>query len=65
MMPLLMIAGRGGNVWGSAAGMVCHTAATGEAGLRLIREYEPDLVLLGILRNGEGAFQLCREIRRT
>jgi len=30
----------------TSAGMVCHTATNGDAGLRLIREHSPDLVLL-------------------
>ena len=49
----------------ASAGMVCHTATTGEDGLRLIRAHGPDLVLLDILLNGEAGFSLCREIRRT
>ena len=46
-------------------GMTCHTATTGLAGLRLIREHEPDLVLLDIVLVGEDGFGICREIRRT
>ena len=49
----------------ASAGMVCHTATTGEAGFRLIRDYAPDLVLLDILLIGESGFTLCQEIRRT
>ena len=49
----------------SVAGLVCHTATTGEAGLRLIREHAPDLVLLDLLLVGEDGFSVCREIRRT
>jgi len=48
-----------------SAGMVCHTATTGEAGLRLIREHSPDLVLLDLVLVGEDGFDICREIRRT
>ncbi len=49
----------------ASAGMVCHTATTGEAGLRLIRETRPDLVLLDVVLVGEDGFTICREIRRT
>jgi len=49
----------------ASAGMVCHTATTGEAGLRLIREHQPDLVLLDLVLVGEDGFTICREIRRT
>jgi PAS domain S-box-containing protein len=49
----------------ASANMVCHTATTGEDGLRLIRECRPDIVLLDILLNGEDGFTICREIRRT
>lgn len=48
-----------------SAGMVCHTATNGAAGLELIREHQADLVLLDILLVGEDGFTLCREIRRT
>ena len=49
----------------AARGMTCHTAATGAAGLALIREQAPDLVLLDIVLVGEDGFGICREIRRT
>ena len=49
----------------TSAGMVCHTATTGEAGLRLIREHQPDLVLLDLILVGEDGFTICQEIRRT
>ena len=48
----------------AAAGMACHTATSGEAGIRLIREHRPDLVLLDILLVGEDGFTICREIRK-
>ena len=48
-----------------AAGMACHTATSGAAGLRLIREQAPDLVLLDIVMVGEDGFAICREIRQT
>jgi len=48
-----------------AAGMVCHTATTGAAGLELIRSLAPDLVLLDLVLVGEDGFSICREIRRT
>jgi len=49
----------------TSAGMVCFTATTGEAGLRLIREHKPDLVLLDLVLVGEDGFTICREIRRN
>jgi diguanylate cyclase (GGDEF)-like protein len=49
----------------ASASIVCHTATTGEAGLRLIRAHEPDLVLLDLVLMGEDGFTICREIRRT
>ncbi|MDR3670918.1 MAG: EAL domain-containing protein [Holophaga sp.] len=47
------------------AGMVCRTATTGAAGLQLIREGKPDLVLLDLVLVGEDGFSICREIRRA
>ena len=49
----------------AAADMTCHTASTGEAGLRLIRTHAPDLVLLDLVLVEEDGFSICREIRRT
>ena len=49
----------------TSAGMICHTATSGEAGLRLIREHRADLVLLDLMLIGEDGFTICREIRRT
>jgi diguanylate cyclase (GGDEF)-like protein len=49
----------------TAAGFVCHTATSGEAGLRLIQEHAADLVLLDLILVGEDGFSICREIRRT
>ena len=48
-----------------AEGIDCRTATTGAAGLELIREHRPDLVLLDIIMIGEDGFTICREIRRT
>jgi len=48
----------------SAAGMICHTAATGAEGLNLIRATNPDLVLLDLVLVGEDGFSICREIRK-
>ena len=59
-MILLMIARTLG-----AEGITCHTAISGADGLRLIREHQPDLVLLDIVMVGEDGFSVCREIRRT
>ncbi len=39
------------------------TAASGEEGLRLLRESEPDLVLLDILMPGMDGYEVCRQIR--
>lgn len=49
----------------ASAGMICHTATTGAAGIQLIREKTPDLVLLDLVLVGEDGFTICREIRRT
>jgi diguanylate cyclase (GGDEF)-like protein len=46
-----------------AAGMVCHVATTAAAGLELVREQVPDLVLLDIGLPGEDGFAVCRGIR--
>ena len=48
-----------------AEGMTCHTATTGDEGLRLIRLHQPDLVLLDIVMAGGDGFSVCREVRRT
>lgn len=45
--------------------VTCHTATCGEAGLRLIREKAPDIVLLDLILVGEDGFTICREIRKT
>ncbi len=49
----------------TSAGLVCLQATTGQAGLELIREHAPDLVLLDVVLVGEDGFTLCREIRKT
>ncbi len=49
----------------TSAGMVCHTASSGEAGLELIAAKVPDLVLLDIGLEGRDGFAICREIRRA
>ncbi|MDR3671847.1 MAG: response regulator [Holophaga sp.] len=48
-----------------ADGMLCRTATTGAEGLRLIRQRQPDLVLLDIVMVDEDGFTICREIRRA
>ncbi len=48
-----------------SAGVDCATATGGEAGLGLIRELKPDLVLLDIGLVDEDGYGVCREIRRT
>ena len=47
------------------AGMVCHSASSGPAGLQLIHQRVPDLVLLDIGLVGEDGYSVCRTIRRT
>lgn len=49
----------------TTAGMACFTATTGAEGFRLIREHDPDLVLLDVVLVGEDGFTLCQEIRKT
>ena len=39
-------------------------AADGEAGLRLLGEQDPDLVILDVMLPGIDGFEVCREIRR-
>ncbi len=41
------------------------TAATGEDGLKLLREQRPDLIVLDVMLPGIDGFQVCRRIRRT
>jgi len=45
--------------------MVCHTATNGKSGLQLIRDHQPNLVLLDVVLVGEDGFSICQEIRRT
>ncbi len=40
-------------------------AADGGAGLRLLGEDEPDLVVLDVMLPGQDGFEICREIRKT
>ena len=46
-------------------GMTLHRAADGEAGLKMLNEIDPDLVLLDIMLPGRDGMDVCREIRRT
>ncbi|MFD8791669.1 response regulator, partial [Streptomyces vinaceus] len=41
------------------------TAATGEDGLKLLREQRPDLIVLDVMLPGIDGFEVCRRIRRT
>jgi DNA-binding response OmpR family regulator len=40
-------------------------AAEGRAGLRLLEERQPDVVILDVMLPGQDGFALCREIRRS
>src|SRR3970282_2551615 len=40
------------------------SATTGEGGLRLVEDENPDLILLDIMLPDTDGFQLCQEIRR-
>lgn len=40
-------------------------ALDGEAGMRLLKEMNPDLLLLDIMLPGKDGFEICREVRRT
>jgi DNA-binding response OmpR family regulator len=40
-------------------------AAEGLAGLRLLAERQPDLVVLDVMLPGQDGFEVCREIRKT
>ena len=40
-------------------------AATGEDGLKLLREQRPDLIVLDVMLPGIDGFEVCRRIRRT
>lgn len=44
-------------------GFTVDTATTGEEGLRLARENEPDLVVLDIMLPGLDGFEVCRRLR--
>ncbi|CAM5441051.1 Transcriptional regulatory protein AfsQ1 OS=Streptomyces glaucescens OX=1907 GN=afsQ1 PE=4 SV=1 [Streptomyces glaucescens] len=41
------------------------TAASGEDGLKLLREQRPDLIVLDVMLPGIDGFEVCRRIRRT
>lgn len=40
-------------------------AAEGQAGLRLLAERQPDMVVLDVMLPGQDGFEVCREIRKT
>jgi DNA-binding response OmpR family regulator len=42
-----------------------HEAGTGEEGLELLRERDPDIILLDLMLPGQDGFEVCRQIRRT
>jgi DNA-binding response OmpR family regulator len=41
------------------------SAATGEDGLKLLKEQRPDLIVLDVMLPGIDGFEVCRRIRRT
>ena len=47
----------------SRGGYTVHTAQTGEAGLKLARELNPDLVLLDIMLPGMDGLAVCRRLK--
>jgi DNA-binding response OmpR family regulator len=46
-------------------GLEVHEAGTGEEGLELLRERDPDIILLDLMLPGQDGFEVCRQIRRT
>ena len=44
-------------------GYVVEIAETGEAGLEVLQEQEPDLVLLDLILPGIDGLEVCRQIR--
>ncbi|WP_431959101.1 response regulator [Actinacidiphila sp. bgisy160] len=42
-----------------------RTAATGEAGLTALGEFQPDLLLLDLMLPGMNGVQVCRQVRET
>ena len=46
-------------------GYTAHTAYDGEAGLKLIEEVDPDLILLDIMMPKMDGLQVCRTVRKT
>lgn len=47
------------------AGHECLSAAGGDAGESLAREYHPDLILLDVVMPGRDGFQTCRSIKKN
>lgn len=45
-------------------GYDCMTALTGEEGLRLSREYQPDLILLDVMLPGIDGVEVCRRLKK-
>ena len=39
-------------------------AATGEEGLRKVKEVEPDLIILDVMMPGKSGYDVCRKIRK-
>jgi DNA-binding response OmpR family regulator len=45
-------------------GFEVKTANSGEEGIKLIREYEPDIIILDLMMPGMSGWQVCSEARR-
>ncbi|MEW6092331.1 MAG: response regulator [Chloroflexota bacterium] len=48
----------------AAHGFNVKTANTGEEGVKLIREYAPEVVILDLMMPGMNGWQVCSEVRR-
>jgi DNA-binding response OmpR family regulator len=44
---------------------VCHQAADGEAGLKLARELQPDMLILDVMLPGRSGFDVCQSVRAS
>jgi CheY-like chemotaxis protein len=46
-------------------GLLVHVAADGDEGLRMAREYLPELIFLDIGMPGRTGYEVCRELRQS